>query len=295
MTADPSDQQLIDATSRFAAIRPRLQAIATRALGSPWGADDAVQETWLRLARSDLDAIENLEAWLTTVVSRVCIDMIRQRASRREEADLDSVPEPTAAEEAEPAGVAMRAEDAALALQVVLEVLGPLERLALVLHDVFAVPYDDIAPIVERTPTTTRQLASRARVRLRRVDVAQVRARQDAAIESFLAAARDGEFGRLLQLLDPEIELRCDEGAVALAASGAADGAPLLDRRVHGADAVARVFAGRARLARLVSYGGIPAAAYVADGVARAVYLPTFRDGRIVRLDVRADLSLAVA
>lgn len=273
--------------AQFVAHRPKLHAIAQRTLGSPWSADDAVQETWLRLQRADVALIDNLEAWLTTVVSRVCIDLIRQDASRREDAD----PEPGlgAAADDDPAGEAVRSDDLSLALQVVLERLGPLERLALVLHDVFALSFDDIAPIVERTPTAARQLASRARARLRSVDVAEFRRRQDAAIEQFLHAARNGEFGGLLQLLDPEIELRSDDTAVELAAAGAAHGAPLLEHRLRGADAVARVFAGRAELTRPIRMDGVPAAAYMTDGVIRALYLITFEGDRITRLDIIAD------
>ncbi|MBZ2198403.1 sigma-70 family RNA polymerase sigma factor [Occultella gossypii] len=278
---------------QFVTHRPKLYAIAHRALGSPWGADDAVQEAWLRLQRTDIATIKNLEAWLTTVISRVCIDMIRQQASRREDLDRDSTPEAESSvrtpADGDPSDSLMRIDDLGLAMQVVLDSLGPLERLALVLHDVFALSYDDIAPIVERTPTAARQLASRARARLRAVDVGGIRERQDAAIGAFLDAARNGDFGGLLQLLDPEIELRSDGAAVELATAGADHGAPLLEDSIRGVDAVARVFAGRAELTRLVSIDGAPAAAYVADGTVHAVYLITFVDDRIATLDVLAD------
>lgn len=290
---------LDDIAAEFMTLRAKLYAIAYRALGSPWSADDAVQETWMRLQRSDARAIANLEAWLTTVVSRVCIDMIRQQVRWKEDLDddpgsnggaaADTAVTTPASDASDPFDVVMRAEDLAVAMQVVLDTLGPLERLALVLHDVFALSYDDIAPIVERTPVAARQMASRARARLRGVDVAQTRERQDAAIGAFLDAARKGDFGRLLQLLDPDIELRSDEAAVALAADGAEYGAPLLDGRVNGADAVARVFAGRAELARLVSIENVPAAGYVTGDTIHAVYLVTFSSGRIVALDVLAD------
>lgn len=293
MAPKPSARPLDDVAARFVVHRPKLYAIAHRTLGSPWSADDAVQETWLRLQRADISAIKNLDAWLTTVVSRVCIDMMRQRMTWREDLDRDFS---TAAESvgaapmaSDPAGGAMLSEDLALALQVVLDTLAPLERLALILHDVFALSYNDIAPIVERTPTAARQLASRARARLRTVDVADVRAERATAISAFLAAARSGDFGNLLQLLDPNIELRSDEAAVELATEGADHGAPLLDHSIRGGDAVARVFAGRAELTRLVSIAGVPAAAYVTDGVVHAVYLITFHGGRIAQLDVLAD------
>lgn len=300
MTPQPPAHPLDDLADQFGAHRRKLFAIAHRTLGSPWSADDAVQEVWLRLQRTDSRTIDNLEAWLTTVVSRVCIDMIRHQVSRRE--DLDhSIVEAGAAvtpADADPAEMVMRSDDLALAMHVVLDTLGPRERLALVLHDVFALSYDDIAPIVERSPVAARQLASRARARLRTVEVGDLRARQEAAIVAFLEAARAGDFGKLLQVLDPEIELRSDATAVAASTAGAEDGAPLLTHRLRGADAVARVFAGRAALTRPVLIEGLPAAAYITSGTAHAVYLVTFEAGRIARLDVLADpdhlASLAV-
>lgn len=292
MATPPSERTLDDLADQFSTHRRKLYAIAHRTLGSPWSADDAVQEAWLRLQRTDSAAIDNLEAWLTTVVSRVCIDMIRQQVSRREDLDRDSsVEAETAGADAgaDPAETAMQADHLALALQVMLESLGPLERLALVLHDIFALSYDDIAPIVERTPVAARQLASRARARLRAVDVTTIRARHEAAIVAFLDAARNGHFGKLLQLLDPEIELHSDTTAVEISAAGADHGAPLLADSIRGADAVARVFAGRAELARSVLIDGIPAAAYITDDTTHAVYLVTFDADRITRLDVLAD------
>ena len=289
---DQSQHTLDAVAEQFVVHRPKLYAIAYRTLGSPWSADDAVQEAWLRLQRSDVTAIDNLEAWLTTVISRVCIDMIRQRVAWREDLDDEHAWDNETADHApvtgDPAGSAMRSEELAVAMQAVLDTLGPLERLALVLHDVFALTYDDIAPIVERTPTNARQLASRARARLRALDLDSLRDRQETAIDAFLSAARSGEFGDLLQLLDPDIELRSDDAAVDLAAAGAEFGAPLLTKSVRGGDAVARVFAGRAELTRLVYVDGVPAAAYVADGVVQAVYLITLNSDRIARLDVLA-------
>lgn len=289
---DQSQHTLDAVAEQFVVHRPKLYAIAYRTLGSPWSADDAVQEAWLRLHRSDVTAIDNLEAWLTTVISRVCIDMIRQRVAWREDLDNEHAWDNETADHApvtgDPAGSAMRSEELAVAMRAVLDTLGPLERLALVLHDVFALTYDDIAPIVERTPTNARQLASRARARLRALDLDSLRDRQETAIDAFLSAARSGEFGDLLQLLDPDIELRSDDAAVDLAAAGAEFGAPLLTTSVRGGDAVARVFAGRAELTRLVYVDGVPAAAYVADGIVQAVYLITFHSDRIARLDVLA-------
>jgi len=297
MDAESAEDLLDDLGERFMAHSPRLHAIAQRTLGSPWSADDAVQETWLRLQRVDATAILNLEAWTTTVVSRVCIDLIRQREARHEgstpEAPGDEDDAATdVPEESDPSGQVLRAEALTLAMQVVLEQLGPLERLALVLHDVFALPYEEIAPIVERSPAAARQLASRARTRLRAVDTASIREQQEGAIDAFLSAARGGDFGGLLQLLDPDIELRSDTTAVDLTAASAAQGAPLLDRSIHGGDAVARVFAGRADATRLIRVDGLPAAAYLSGGVVLAVYVITFRGDRIVRMDVLADREL---
>ena len=292
MTAQPTGATLGELADRFALHRAKLFAIAHRTLGSPWSADDALQEVWIRLQRAKTAEIDNLEAWLTTVVSRVCIYMIRQRASRREDHDdLDASLERAVAgaDATDPAHRAMRSDDLALAMQVILDTLGPLERLALVLHDVFALSYDDIAPIVERSPVAARQLASRARARVRAVDVTTVRVRHQVAIAAFLEAARDGDFARLLQLLDPEIEVRSDATAVEASSAGAAHGAPLLADRVRGADAVARVFAGRAALTRLVLVGGVPSAAYITSDGVNALYLVGFEADRIISIDVLAD------
>ncbi|UFU06865.1 sigma-70 family RNA polymerase sigma factor [Ruania halotolerans] len=288
MTGSSSIDQLAE---DFARQRPRLHAIARRVLGSSFAADDAVQEAWVRLQRANGADIRNLEAWLTTVVSRVSIDLIRQRASWREDAELDEVTDAADSATTPDESVQLR-EDLALALEVVLDALAPLERLSFVLHDVFGMPFEEVAPILERTPANARQLASRARARLRRVDVTEVRRLQSAAVDDFLTAAREGDFGRLLQLLDPEVELRADHGAVALATSGSAYGAPLLEGRIRGADAVARVFAGRAALAYVALIDGVPSLVYAADGSVQAAYLIRFREGVIEALDVIADRSV---
>ena len=288
-----SVSSLDELAAQFVVHRPKLFAIAHRTMGSVWSADDAVQEVWLRLQRADIAGIQSLEAWLTTVVSRVCIDLIRQQVAWREDLHHDGLPEPEPGDdndvEGDPADRVALSDELELALRVVLDALGPLERLALILHDVFALSYGQIAPIVERTPTAARQLASRARARLRAVDVASVRESRATAIDAFLSASRNAEFGDLLQLLDPEIELRSDDTAVELARDGADHGAPLLAGSVHGVDAVARVFAGRAELTQLVLIDGVPAAAYISGGVVHAVYLIAFNDGKVTHLDVLAD------
>lgn len=278
-----------DLAQSFAAQRPRLRNIAYRALGSYWDADDAVQETWLRLQRADADEIDNLDAWLTVVVSRVSVDQLRSRGARHEDAEADLPVEAPDPESRGPDTSALQSEELGAAMLVVLDALGPLERLAFVLHDVFGLSFDDIAPIVERTPTAARQLASRARRRVRGVDLPAERLRQREAVGAFLRAARNGDFGTLLQLLDPEVELRADADAVATAAPHADEGAPLLQRHAHGADAVARIFAGRAEQTEIALVDGFPGAAYAPDGVPQAVYAIRLQDGRITHIDIVGD------
>lgn len=308
MTSESTPPPLAEVAAQFTSHRPKLFAIAHRTLGSPWAADDAVQETWIRLQRTDVRAINNIEAWLMTVISRVCIDIIRTDAAQREDLHWEASTEDAASHESPTAGTsgdggvgdsgegsALLREDLSAALHIMLDTLGPLERLALVLHDVFALTFDDIAPIVDRTPTAARQLASRARARLRGVDVTSIRRRQESAITVFLDAARDGDFGGLLQLLDPEIKLRSDPTAVDLAKAGAKFGAPLIGPEVRGGDAVARVFNGRAQATRLAHANGTPAAAYLTDGIPRAIYLFRFAHGRVASLDVLADEQILAA
>lgn len=204
---------------RFEAHRGRLRAVAYRMLGSLSEADDAVQEAWLRLSRTDADAVANLGGWLTTVVGRVCLDMLRSRTSRREEPLDPRLPDPVVgpAGPADPEQQALMADSVGLALLVVLESLGPAERLAFVLHDTFGMPFEEIAPIVDRTPAAARQLASRARRRVRGAapvpETDPVRQRR--VVDAFLAASRDGNFAALVAVLDPDVVLRADQGAAA--------------------------------------------------------------------------------
>jgi RNA polymerase sigma factor (sigma-70 family) len=256
--------------AEFTRQRARLRGIAYRILGSHHDAEDAVQEAWLRLQQADAAAIANLEAWLTVVVSRISLDVLRSGSVRHEDLSSD-LPESSDEGLDDPAVVA---DEVGAAMLVVLDALSPLERLAFVLHDVFGLSFDRIAPIVERTPTAARQLASRARRRVREVDVAAERSRQREAVEAFLRASREGDFGTLLRLLDPEVELRADAEVVAQAAPYHDHGAPLLTPRAHGADAVARIFA------------GLVGAAYAPDGTVRALFSLRIRAGRIVRIDV---------
>jgi RNA polymerase sigma factor (sigma-70 family) len=263
--------------ARFEESRPRLRRMAYRILGSSDEAEDAVQETWLRLSRSDSGAVENLDGWLTTVLSRVCLDLLRSRASRREDPLLDA--EPVAAA-LDPEREAVLADSVGLAMLVVLDTLEPAERLAFVLHDLFAVPFEEIARVVGRTPAAARQLASRARRRLQGPPLsAPDRSRQREVVAAFLAASRDGDFAALLALLDPDVVLRTD-------AVGAAMGA---EAEVRGADAVARTFAGRAQAARLALVDGMPGAAWLAGGAPRVVFDFTVLDGAVVAIELIAD------
>src|SRR5579864_8591170 len=221
---------------QFEANRTHLRAVAYRMLGSLSEADDAVQESWLHLSRSDTNGVENLGGWLTTVVARVCLDMLRSRNSRREEPLEASVPEPITSREVgiDPEQEALLADSVGLALLVVLDTLNPAERLAFVLHDIFAIPFDEIAPMVERSETATRQLASRARRRVR--GGAMVKdpdlTYQREVVDAFLAASRAGDFNALLTVLDPEVVFRIDGAASPKGVS----------REVRGAPAVARQF-----------------------------------------------------
>src|SRR6266852_4858867 len=223
---------------QFEASRNHLRSVAYRMLGSMSEADDAVQEAWLRVSRSGTSAVENLGGWLTTVVARVCLDLLRSRKSRREEPLGVHLQDPIANPEHE----ALLADSVGLALLVVLETLAPAERLAFVLHDMFAVPFDEIAPIVERSPAAARQLASRARRRLQGAATVSNtdRARQREVVDAFLAASRGGDFAALLALLDPDVVRRADGAAVLSGAS----------REVRGAAAVADTFSRRAAAAR---------------------------------------------
>jgi RNA polymerase sigma factor (sigma-70 family) len=265
---------------RFEEHRGRLRAVAYRMLGSLSEADDAVQEAWLRLSRSDADEIENLGAWLTTVVGRVSLNMLRSRRTRREQPlEAVYVPEPIVdrVDGTDPEHEALVADSVGLALLVVLETLSPAERLAFVLHDVFAVPFDEIAPIIDRSPAAARQLAMRARRRVRAKDTvpdADLAAQRD-VVEAFLAAARDGDFDRLVAVLDPDVVLRQDFGARGL-------------REVRGAAAVAgqAVFYSEFGLVfKPALINGAAGVVATRDGKPFSVGAFTVRNGRIVEMD----------
>ena len=270
-----------DVTAHFEEHRPRLRAVAYRMLGSLTEADDAVQEAWLRLNRTE--GIENLGGWLTTVVARISLNMLRARDVRREEPIGARLPDPIVArtDGTDPEHEALLADSVGLALLVVLETLSPAERLAFVLHDMFAVPFDEVARVVDRSPDAARQLASRARRRVRAentvpdVDVAA----QREVVDAFLAASRDGDFDRLVAVLDPDIVLRADMGTAGF-------------REVRGAEAVASQAMGYSRLGlvlRPALINGVAGMVSMRDGEPFSVGGVIVRGGRIVELDILAD------
>ncbi|WP_406689045.1 sigma-70 family RNA polymerase sigma factor [Saccharopolyspora sp. ID03-671] len=272
---------------RFEQHRARLKAVALRMLGSHAEAEDAVQEAWLRVDRAGADDVANLGGWLTTIVGRICLDVLRARRSRPEQ-PAEELPERS--EGPTPESEAVMADSLGLALFVVLDTLEPAERLAFVLHDMFAVPFDDIAAIVGRSPAATRQLASRARRRVRSGGSPEPDPlAQREVVEAFLRAAREGDFEGLLHVLDPDVVLRADDQAVDLAARARKAGAPDLAAEARGANAVAEVFHGGAKLARPALIADTIGAAYAPRGKAHSVFLLTFRDGRITEIEVIAD------
>jgi len=277
------------ATDAFEEHRVHLRSVAYRMLGSVNDADDAVQEAWLRLARSDVDAVRDLRAWLTTVVARVALDMLRSRSSRRESA-LGLLPDPLiqpvgadGSDADDPAEQAQQADAVGLALQIVLETLSPTERLAFVLHDVFGVPFDQIGELTGRSTSAAKQLASRARRRVRQgqsLPNATPR-RQQQVLDAFLAAASDGNFVGLVAILDPAVVLRADAGP----------NSPL-SQTVRGASAVAAQamrYASMSATARPVLVNGMPGLVAVPNGRPFALLAAAIRDDRIVEIDIFAD------
>jgi RNA polymerase sigma-70 factor (ECF subfamily) len=274
---------------RFEAHRGRLRAVAYRMLGSLTEADDAVQEAWIRISRADTDAIENMGGWLTTVVARVCLNVLRARSSRREDSLHLRVPEPIIdrADGIDPEHVALLGDSVGLALLVVLETLAPAERVAFVLHDVFAVPFDEIAPIVGRSSMATRQLASRARRRVRGADATADRnvRNQRPVVDAFIAAVRNGDVEGLLAVLDPDVVLRADGGSRWVGAT----------RELRGAETVARSALMITRLLtgfdvrHALVNGAVGIVTRDEDGEPFSVMGFTVRDGRIIEIDVLAD------
>ena len=275
-------------TQRFAEHRGRLMALAYRMLGSRGDAEDALQEAWLRVSRADGGQVENPAGWLTTVVARVCLNMLESRRARREELAGALPPEPAElhaslrpASQAGPEDEALLADSVGAALMVVLDTLTPAERLALVLHDVFGVSFGEVGAIIDRSPVAARQLASRARRRVQGAAVASdaARSRKREMVAAFLAASRGGDFGALLALLDPGAVLVADPAAVQMGAAA----------EVRGADAVAATFAGWAKGARLALADGVPAAVWAPSGRPKVVFTFTISDGRITGIALDGD------
>jgi RNA polymerase sigma-70 factor (ECF subfamily) len=270
----------------FEVDRARLQGVAYRMLGSASEADDAVQEAWLRLGRADTSEVENLSGWLTTVVARVCLDMLRSRRSRREEPlELESdVP----ADAADPEREALLADSVGVAMLAVLQRLAPAERVAFVLHDVFGVPFEEIAGIVGRSPVAARQLASRGRRRVQGASEegqAEDLARRREVVEAFFRASRGGDLEALLAVLDPDVALRGDKAAMRMGMRSGWIAQP----EVHGANAVAAQFIGRAQAAQLALIDGEPGAVWTSGGVPRVAFDIIVRDGQVVAIELVAD------
>lgn len=275
----------------FETHRTRLRTIAWRMLGSSTEADDAVQEAWLRLSRDDGGGIDNLGAWLTTVVSRVCLDTLRSRRlhplAPLGSDDAAAVPDP----EPGPERAALISDAVSGAVTLVLETLGPDERVAFILHDMFAVPFPEIATILGTTPAAARQLASRARRRLRGSDL-NTPATSDhrrQVVEAFITASRAGDLATLVRLLAPDAVLRCDPGLVAASAANADRGAPRLEPEVHGGDEIVRRLVGSAAAAELVRIDGAPAAAWMPSGTARMAILYEVVADTIVAIEFVGD------
>ncbi|MCL2394158.1 MAG: sigma-70 family RNA polymerase sigma factor [Acidimicrobiaceae bacterium] len=283
-----------DLEAQFEANRSRLQSVAYRMLGSLTEAEDAVQETWIRLSRSDTDSIDNLGGWLTTVLSRVCLGMLRSRRTKPEEPLETEAMEPDAGG---PEEEAILADTMGPALILVLESLPPSERLAFVLHDLFAVPFENIAPILDRSPAAARQLASRARRRVQSSDETQPadRHREQELVDAFLAASRRGDFDALVSLLDPDAVLRADRAAAEAAAANRDRGAPHLEAEARGASAVARALAGQATGARPALIDGAPGAVWAPGGRARAIFAFRVIGAAITEIEIIADPATVAA
>jgi len=281
-----TDAELL--AERFEAARPRLARVALRILGSPAESDDALQESWLRVGRADATRVANLEGWFTTIVARVCLDALKRRTSRREELTPDDPRREVAAiaPGERPEEEAIHADSIGVALQILLDALPPAERVAFVLHDMFDVPFDDIGTIVGRTPEAARQLASRARRRVRGASANHdaVTQRHDELVRAFLQASRLGNFSALLALLAPGATLRAD--ATVMEIGGAAYWQnDRLEAGIEGADAVARMFSGRALAAQPAFIDGKPGAVWMHEREVRVAFCFSIGDDRITAID----------
>lgn len=273
----------------FEETRHHLKAVAYRMLGSAGEAEDAVQEAWIRLNRSESEKIENLQGWLTTVVARVCLDMLRSQKSRREES-LEKSDLETKADSKNLEADFLIADSVGPALLVVLDLLTPAERIAFVLHDLFDLSFEEIAPIIDRTEEATRQLASRARRRVRGASSANDdRDRQQEVVSAFLAASREGNFSALINLLHPDVLLRADETAVKVAEVNKSKGAPQFKRELQGAKTVADTFKGKAAGAQLALVDGVVGATWAPGGKPVVAFRFSVKDGKISDIEIVMD------
>jgi len=269
---------------QFDESRARLRAVAHRMLGSASEAEDALQEAWLKVSRTDTAEVDNLGGWLTTVVARVCLDILRSRRSRREEPLMTAADAPS---DSTPESDFALGDAIGPALLLVLDRLTPTERLAFVLHDLFDLSFEEIAPILDRTPAAARQLASRARRTVRGAAApAPDIARQRELVSAFLAASRDGDFERLVAALSPDVVLRADDLAVRMAAANQQRGAPVLKSEEHGASRVATAFKGRARAALPAIIDGGAGAVWAVGGQVRAAFVFTIDGGKISAIEI---------
>jgi RNA polymerase sigma factor (sigma-70 family) len=270
---------------RFEENRTHLRAVAYRMLGTAAEAEDAVQEAWLRVSQADAGDVENMGGWLTTITARVCLNLLQARRSRREEPAGVHPPEPAVGRQNghDPEDQALLADSIGYALLVVLDTLAPAERVAFVLHDMFAVPFEEISRIVDRSPAAARQLASRARRRVRGGAPSQPadQIRQREVVAAFLAAAQRGDFAALLELLDPDVMLRGDQAAVQIGAPG----------QIRGTAEVAGIFSGRSRAAKLALINGAPGLVWAPDGPPRVIFTFTISHGKITAIDMTANPS----
>ncbi|WP_413558989.1 sigma-70 family RNA polymerase sigma factor [Bdellovibrio sp. HCB209] len=277
-------------TKNFEDSRKHLKAVAYQMLGSTGEAEDAVQEAWIRLNRSESEKIENLQGWLTTVVSRVCLDMLRSRKSKREES-LDSAShENTPETKGNPESENMIADSVGPALLLILDQLTPTERIAFVLHDIFDVSFEEIGPIIDRGEDATRQLASRARRRIKGTPTVQDNSeREREMVSAFLAASRDGNFDALIRLLHPDAVLRADTTAIKISQANKDKGAPQFQPQLTGAETVANTFKGKASAAQLALVNGNYAGTWAPAGKPVVVFSFTFAEGKIMAIEIIMD------
>jgi len=273
----------------FEETRKHLKAVAYQMLGSSGEAEDAVQEAWIRLNRSESEEIDNLRGWLTTVVARVCLDMLRSRKSKRED-PLDDKVSNLPIEKENPEADFLIADSVGPALLLVLDLLTPTERIAFVLHDIFDLSFEEIAPIIDRSEEATRQLASRARRRVKGANTPQEdRERQEEVVSAFLAASRDGNFEALIRLLHPDVVLKADETAVKISEANKAKGAPQFKDKITGAKNVADTFKGRAAGAQLALINGFAGGTWAPGGKPVVAFCFTMAGGKISAIAIVMD------